>query len=175
MGATHQALLIELDLSRARAHMRALKHILLLAPATLLLSISAWAASDSILGVWLNGDKDAHIEVFKCGERYCGKIVWLKEPVYPQGSKEGTPGTPKVDHYNPDASRRMVPTMGLEIMKDFQFVGDDSWKNGTIYDPGNGKTYSAKAKLVSPNNLDLRGFIGVSLIGRTERWTRVQQ
>lgn len=155
--------------------MRALKYSLLLTTAIIVLSAPAFAAADSILGIWLNGDKDAHIEVFKCGDKYCGKIVWLKEPVYPQGSKEGTPGTPKVDVHNPDASKRKVPSMGLEIMKDFQFVGDDSWKNGTIYDPNNGKTYSAKAKLASPNDLDLRGFIGVSLIGRTEHWTRVQQ
>jgi uncharacterized protein (DUF2147 family) len=125
------------------------------------------------LGVWLNGDKDARIEMYKCGERYCGKIVWLKEPNYPAGSKDGTPGTPKLDDKNPDSGRKKTPLMGLDIVKDFQSVGDDQWKNGTIYDPGNGKTYSSKAKLVSPNDLDLRGFIGISLIGRTERWIRV--
>ncbi|HLH08769.1 MAG TPA: DUF2147 domain-containing protein [Terriglobales bacterium] len=131
-----------------------------------------WAGSDEILGVWLNQKQDAKIDVYKCGENYCGKIVWLKNPTYPEGSKEGTPGTPKVDTKNPDASLRKTPLMNMQIMHGFQFVGDNLWKNGTIYDPDSGKTYSAKATLVSHDQLNLRGFVGISLIGRTEKWTR---
>jgi uncharacterized protein (DUF2147 family) len=138
----------------------------------LAVSIPCWASSDDIVGAWLNQKKDAKIDVFKCGDKYCGKIVWLKEPDYPADSKLGTPGTPKLDHYNPDASRKKTPLMGLQIMQDLEFTGDNSWANGKIYDPDNGKTYSSKAKLVSPTDLDLRGFVGVSLLGRTERWTR---
>jgi uncharacterized protein (DUF2147 family) len=131
-----------------------------------------WAGSDDILGTWLNQKQDAKIDVFKCGNDYCGKIVWLKNPIYPPDSKFGTPGTPKLDHKNPDASLKKRPLMGLQIMQGFQFSGDNLWKNGTIYDPDSGKTYSAKATLVSHDNLDLRGFVGVSLFGRTEKWTR---
>jgi uncharacterized protein (DUF2147 family) len=130
------------------------------------------AASDDILGSWLNQDKDAKIEIFKCGNDFCGKIAWLKEPVYPAGSREGTPGTPKIDTRNPDASRRNKPILGMQIIAGFQSSGDGQWKSGTIYDPDSGKTYSAKATLVSHDQLDLRGFIGISLIGRTEKWTR---
>jgi uncharacterized protein (DUF2147 family) len=151
--------------------------IRLLAPLVLALvalgaAISAFAATDDILGSWLNQKQDAKIEIFKCGNDFCGKITWLKEPVYPAGSKEGTPGTPKVDTKNPDASRRNAPIIGMQIITGFQPSGDGQWKNGTIYDPDSGKTYSAKATLVSHDQLDLRGFIGVSLIGRTEKWTR---
>lgn len=153
--------------------MRALHYRFVLA-AILLLATSAWAGSDSIVGTWLNGDKDAHIQISKCGDTYCGKIVWLKEPNYPAGSKDGTPGTPKLDDKNPDAARKKTPLMGLEMVKGFQFAGDESWKGGTVYDPKTGKTYNAKAKLVSPNDLDLRGFVGISMFGRTDRWTRVQ-
>lgn len=99
-------------------------------------AMSICAASDDILGSWLNQDKDAKIEIFKCGNDFCGKITWLKEPAYPTGSKEGVPGTPKVDTKNSDASRRNMPLM------------------------------------VSHDQGDLRGFIGISLIGRTEKWTR---
>src|SRR5271166_2314277 len=100
--------------------MRTRKLVLFLFFFTIGATASALAASDSIIGVWLNGDKDAHIEIAKCGEKYCGKIVWLKEPLYPQGSKDGTPGTPKLDDKNPDKSRKSVPLMGLEIVKDLQ-------------------------------------------------------
>jgi len=132
----------------------------------------AFAGSDDILGAWFNQDKDAKIEIFKCGSDFCGKIVWLKDPVYPAGSKEGAPGTPKVDTKNPDASHRKDPIMGMQIVNGLQPAGSGLWKNGKIYDPDSGKTYSAKATLVSPDELDLRGFIGVSLLGRTEKWTR---
>ena len=130
------------------------------------------AASDDILGTWFNQDKDARIEIFKCGNDYCGKIVWLKEPTYPAGSTEGTPGTAKIDYKNPDPARRKVSLMDLQIVQGLQSSGDNLWKNGKIYDPDSGKTYSAKATLAAYDQLDLRGFIGFSLLGRTEKWTR---
>ncbi len=139
----------------------------------LLTTASSFVASaDDIVGVWNNQEKDARIEIFKCGTRYCGKIVSLKEPDDPPNSKDGKPGTPKLDHRNPDKALRSRPVMGLQIMNDFVFAGDNLWKDGTIYDPKKGKAYSAKITLVSPNQLNLRGFIGISLIGRTAVWTR---
>ena len=152
--------------------MRILRPAWLLLILTLAASLSAFTGADDISATWLNHDKDAKIEIFKCGGNYCRKIVWLKDPTYPVGSKLGTPGTPKLDDKNPDAARRKDPLMGLEIIKGFQFTGGNVWKNGTIYDPDSGKTYSAKATLVAPHELDLRGFIGVSMFGRTEKWTR---
>ncbi len=130
------------------------------------------ASPDDVLGVWYNQEKDARIEIYKCGEKYCGKIVWLKEPDYPPDSKEGVPGTPKLDHNNPNPELRKAPVIGLRIVHDFTFAGDNRWKGGKVYDPKNGKTYSGKMTLVSPLQLNLRGFIGISLIGRTAVWTR---
>jgi uncharacterized protein (DUF2147 family) len=147
---------------------------LLLLLVTLAAAAPAWAGSDDILGAWFNQKRDAKIDIFKCGNDYCGKIVWLKEPLYPAGSKDGIPGTPKLDDKNPDAARQKTPLMDLQIMQGMQFAGDNLWKNGKIYDPDSGKTYSSKATLVSPKELDLRGFIGFSMLGRTEKWTRAQ-
>lgn len=154
--------------------MTRMKSALLLLIVALAAAAPAWTASDDILGAWFNGDKDAKIDISKCGDNYCGKIVWLKEPNYPAGSKLGTPGTPKLDDQNPDAAHKKDPLLGLQIIQGFQFSGGNLWKNGKIYDPDSGKTYSAKATLVSPDQLDLRGFIGFSLIGRTEKWTRAK-
>jgi uncharacterized protein (DUF2147 family) len=133
---------------------------------------SVAAGPDDILGVWYNGEKDAQIELYKCGAKYCGKIIWLKEPNYPEGSKDGTPGTPKLNHNNPDAARKKDPIIGLNIVSDFSFDEENRWSGGTVYDPKNGKTYKGKMTLVSPQRLDLRGYIGISLIGRTTSWTR---
>ncbi len=139
----------------------------------LLTAVSAFGAgSDDILGVWNNQEKDARIEIFKCGDKYCGKVISLNEPNYPTGSRDGTPGTPKLDHKNADPALRSRPVIGLQIVNDFIYAGDNLWKDGTVYDPKKGKTYSGKMTLVSPTQLNLRGFIGISLIGRTAVWTR---
>jgi uncharacterized protein (DUF2147 family) len=130
------------------------------------------AQADDILGVWNNEEKDGKIEIYKCDGKYCGKIVWAKEPNYPAGSPEGTPGTPRLDNHNPDAAKRSRPILGLQIVNDFIFSGDEVWKGGTVYDPKSGNTDRGKMTLVSPNELDLRGFIGIPLFGRTTTWTR---
>ena len=145
-----------------------------LAAAALVLAAAAAPAAgpDDILGTWYNQEKDAQIEIFRCGDRYCGKIVWLRDPNYPEGSKDGVPGTPKLDHHNPDPARVKDPVLGLQIVNAMRYDNDGRWTGGTVYDPKNGKTYKGKLTLVSPAQLDLRGYIGISLIGRTTTWTR---
>ncbi|MDA8100552.1 MAG: DUF2147 domain-containing protein [Nitrospiraceae bacterium] len=130
------------------------------------------AGTDDILGLWNNAEKDAKIEIFKCGELYCGRILSLKEPNYPEGSKDGVPGTPRIDFRNPDSAHQKDPIAGLIIVKGFSSEGDGRYSGGTVYDPKNGKTYKGKMTLVSPGRLDLRGYIGIPIIGRTTSWTR---
>jgi uncharacterized protein (DUF2147 family) len=151
-----------------------MKHFMFIVFTSVILApVSAYAAcTDDILGVWNTEERDAKIEIYKCGIKYCGKIVWLQDPTYPAGSKEGTPGTPMLDHNNPKAALRRTPLIGLPILLDFVFAGDNSWKNGKIYDSESGKTFSGKMTLASPDKLNVRGFIGISLIGGTTTWTR---
>jgi uncharacterized protein (DUF2147 family) len=133
------------------------------------LSITANAQNtinaESVTGKWLNQEKDATIEISKTGGGYSGKIIWLKEPNW-------TDGNPKVDSNNPDPDLRTRPTMGLEILRGFTFKGQNKWDKGTIYDPKSGKTYSCIMTLTDMNTLSIRGFIGISLIGKTTVWTR---
>jgi uncharacterized protein (DUF2147 family) len=151
-----------------------MKNAIVLLVFCLLVTATAVSAfhGDDILGVWNNEEKDAKIEIFKCSGKYCGKIVFAKEPNYPAGSKEGVPGTPRLDHNNPDAAKRSTLILGLLIVKDFIFDGEEAWKGGTVYDPKNGKTYRGKITLVSPDKLNLRGFVGIPLFGRTTTWTK---
>jgi uncharacterized protein (DUF2147 family) len=125
---------------------------------------------DDILGIWLNEDKDAHIQVFKETNMYYGKIVWLKEPL------DEITGEPKLDDENEDPALRSRPVMGLMLLRDFEFDGDDEWTDGKIYDPKNGKTYSCYMEFRddSKDNLKVRGYIGFSMIGRTTYWTRIE-
>jgi len=77
---------------------------------------------------------------------------------------------------NPDEELQKRPIMGLELLSNFEFDGDDEWEDGDIYDPKSGKTYSCYMEFTdkTKNELKVRGYIGVSLLGRTTYWTRVE-
>jgi uncharacterized protein (DUF2147 family) len=91
----------------------------------------------------------------------------LKEPNDPNTGK------PKVDKNNPDASLRTVPLKGYRMLKDFKVLGNNQWDSGTIYDPENGSTYKCIIKMTNSNTLDIRGYIGVEALGRTDVWKRL--
>ena len=138
----------------------------------LLTATTAFGAGPSdILGIWRTERDESKVEVFRCGEKLCGKIVWLKNPKYTDSS-EGRIGTPIIDRKNPDPARRSRPLIGLQLMAGFTGQGGNSWGNGTVYDPKSGKTYRGKIHLAAPDRLELRGYIGISLIGRTSVWRR---
>lgn len=121
--------------------------------------------ADDILGIWMTGGKEpAKIQTYKSGDKYYGKIIWLKNPT--ENGKQRT------DANNPDQAKRNNPIVGLVILAGFKFDGDDEWKGGDIYDPESGKTYSSYMYLKDNNTLKVRGYVGVSLFGRTETWTR---
>ena len=122
--------------------------------------------ADDVLGIWFNEEKDAKIEIYEEGGKYFGRIIWLEEPIDPETGK------PKLDDENPDEELQKRPVMGLLLVKDFVFDGDDVWDDGEIYDPKSGNTYSCYMKFDSENTLKVRGYIGISWIGRTTYWTR---
>jgi len=64
------------------------------------------------------------------------------------------------------------PILGMVLMRDFHPVGDD-WVEGTVVDPENGKEYKGKIWAVGNDALKMRGYIGISLLGRTESWVRI--
>lgn len=105
------------------------------------------------------------MEFYQCEEKICGKIIWLNELNYVHDS-DGPVGTTKVDRKNPDPALRSRPILGLQVMEGVTATGKDSWGGGTCYDPQTGKSYKCKMTLVSPERLEMRGFIGISLFGR---------
>jgi uncharacterized protein (DUF2147 family) len=123
--------------------------------------------ADAILGKWVNPSGEGQIQIYKKGNLYYGKLVWLKFP------NDEVTGKPKLDKSNPDKNLQSRPILGLEILKNFKFDGDDVYEDGKIYDPKNGKDYSCKMTL-NGNKLKIRGYIGISLLGRSEVWTRVK-
>jgi uncharacterized protein (DUF2147 family) len=125
-------------------------------------------AGDRLIGVWEPSHGKARVKIEKIGSKYYGKIVWLREPNDPNT------GQPKVDRNNPDEALRTVPLRGYRLLKDFTYGGNEEWSEGTIYDPENGNTYSCVITLKDANTLDIRGYIGVKALGRTDVWKRLQ-
>ena len=130
------------------------------------------AAERDLIGTWDVESKDAKMEIFKCGDKYCGRLVWLQDPINSPEEDRVRAGRPKTDDNNPDPSLRNRPLLGLQIMSNFTYAGDNDWVGGKVYDPESGNIYSAKMTLVSIDRLDLRGYVLFSLFGRTNTWTR---
>lgn len=138
--------------------------VLLLIAGCLYSNIS-FAQADKIEGQWYNEEKTAKVEIYKANDqKFWGKIVWLKEPL--------RDGKPKIDINNPKENARSQPIIGLPILRSFVKSGDNKYTDGQIYDPKNGKTYSCTITYKSDNELSVRGFMGISMIGRTTKWTR---
>lgn len=138
----------------------------------LLTATTAFSAGpDDVLGLWKTAGGDSQLELFRCGDKICGKVVWLKVPKYID-SADGPVGKIKIDRKNPNPALRNRPILGLMVMQGFTPKGSKRWVNGTSYNPETGKSYKSKMQLKSPSRLELRGYIGISLIGRNHVLTR---
>jgi len=139
-----------------------MKTLLYLFMTTLLvptISLANNSNADVILGEWLSQEKDGKISIYKQGDKFYGKISWGK-----------TPG--KKDVNNPDPKLKNRDIVGLVILQDFKFTGS-TWEDGKIYDPKSGKTYDCIIKSKENNKiLEIRGYIGTPMFGRTATWTR---
>ena len=134
--------------------------ILMLAP------LAAVFAQD-VVGKWKLSDGTAIVEVYQQGDVYNGKIVWLQNPTEADGS-------PAVDDLNPDPKLRTRQVLGLNMLNNLKKTGSE-YTGGSIYDPGNGKTYNCSMK-VEGDVLKVRGSLDKrGLIGRTMDWFRVKE
>jgi uncharacterized protein (DUF2147 family) len=124
------------------------------------IQVQAQTPSNAIVGEWVNEKGDAKFKIYRKADKFYGDIIW------------GT-GGPTKDIKNPDPAKKNRDLVGLTILNDFKFENKNIWSSGTIYDPNDGKTYSCKMTLKNPNQLEVRGFLGVSLLGRSETWTRI--
>jgi uncharacterized protein (DUF2147 family) len=134
------------------------KYIFFVLTNIFMVALHAQISSTSINGTWQTMAKDAELTIYNEGNVFFGKITWLK--------------VPGKDDKNPKVELRSRDLVGTIILTNFTFNGKDRWENGKIYDPSGGKTYACTMKLKDANKLDIRGYIGISLLGRTEVWTR---
>jgi uncharacterized protein (DUF2147 family) len=126
--------------------------------------------SQDITGLWLTENGEGKIRIFKCGDKYCGKTTWIRP------TKEYPDPSIKLDHNNPNPAKRGRKIIGKTIMWGLMFDDEDKlYEDGWIYDPGRGKVFSCKVWLKDGGKtIFMRGFIGISLLGKTTTWTRIK-
>ena len=129
----------------------------------------AAAADYKIHGLWVD-NKDPNRQKFAvmvedCGSKVCGSLYWLKKPLFANG-------LPKRDKHNPNEALRDRPLCGLQILTGFQPANDALWQDGEIYNPDDGLTFSSNMKLSPEGTLKIRGYVGISLFGKTLEWVR---
>ncbi len=134
--------------------------MLALASIFLLFAGAATTSPSPLVGDWATPNHSI-VRVFSCkASSLCVRIV-----------KVGPTNEPQVDVNNPSAAEHKRPLCGLEIGNGFHPDSPGHAKDGHIYDPESGKTYSAEMTR-DGDVLKLRGYIGISLFGRTETWHR---
>jgi uncharacterized protein (DUF2147 family) len=120
-------------------------------------------------GVWLTGKKKAAIRIAPCndsGDRLCGQLVWMKKLYDDKGRL-------RLDWFNPDQSKKHRPMCGVHVLKELEKEDEGVWK-GDVYNPKDGKTYSAIVRVEDKDQLHLRAYVGFEFLGRTETWTRLE-
>ena len=131
--------------------------------AALLLAGAAWAQPPA--GVWDTGE--SHVDIYECGALLCGRIIALDEPLDADGKE-------KTDGNNPDPALRSRPIIGMDLIAGFSRKSDREWTGGTIYDPRDGKTYKCRMSVQDDGTLEVRGYVGLPLFGKTVVWTRIE-
>lgn len=118
------------------------------------------------VGVWINESERVQVEIVPCGERFCGQIVWLSWLDDPED-------LPLVDLNNSDPILRTRPLVGLTVLRDLRRADAHRWVDGRIYNPIDGRDYSALMSIQEDGSLRVRAYVLHPLIGQTQLWNRV--
>ncbi len=118
-----------------------------------------------LLGNWMAESEKIAIEIYRCEEYLCGKIVWVIKPYRNNGEF-------KRDKRNPDPALRHRGYCGIEVVRGLRGKNDRVWRRGTFYNPKKGTTYDLDIALRDDGQLELRGYLGFRLFGKSEIWYR---
>ncbi len=135
-------------------------------------AVAQTEAADKILGTYYvsddTSDEDCKVKITKDKSgTYSGRIIWVKNPYFKDG-------TLKRDIKNPDPAKRNTPGDQIPLVFHFRYdAKKNQWVDGEIYDPIHGKMYKCKMWFENDNTLRVRGYIGVSALGRTMTWKKL--
>jgi uncharacterized protein (DUF2147 family) len=114
--------------------------------------------ADAIVGEWWTEKKDGRVKFVKYADgSYKGILSWGIHP--------------RKDDLNRDPKLRDRPVIGIVLMWHLVYR-DGEYVDGYVYNPEDGGTYRMKAWLTSRDSLKVRGYVGISLFGQTQIWTR---
>ena len=118
--------------------------------------------SDQIVGHWMSAENNLEVEIFKTGDNYDAKVVWIDD-----SNDKSRPMNTRCDFRNPDQSLRKRKIIGLIVMDGLIYnKKNNEWEKGKIYDPHTGKDWNAKASLTKDGLLRVRGYLGFQLFGK---------
>lgn len=115
----------------------------------ILILFSSVVKAQSIEGIWWTGKQAAKVKIYKTqAGHYEGELIWTK-----------------------DQSEKIKATHGSIVIRNLVKESETKYK-GNAFDPESKKTYGCNITVRDANNIDLRGYLGISLLGKTEQWTR---
>jgi uncharacterized protein (DUF2147 family) len=124
------------------------------------------ARADELDGFWMDSHGEVVLEVQRCGQQMCAKVVWLRLPYGPDRK-------PLKDYRNPDAALQHRPVCGLRVIEGFTKQPDGTWGGGDVYVPDLGMSFKGYATVLSPTQIEVRGYVFLPLFGSSEVWSRV--
>ena len=116
--------------------------------------------SKDLVGYFQGAEKNSIFKFYKSGEKYIGKLVWMKRPE-------------RKDTMNPDVSKRHKKILGSIVVYGFIYDGKNIWKGGYVYDANKGKTYQGIIIQDEKGNITMRGFLGIPILGKSEYFEKV--
>jgi len=133
--------------------------------------------ADGIVGYWLVATADAAIRIERRGDGYYdGYIAWQLHDTYGPEDGPELEGRAVTDRNNPDPALRSRPLDGLRLVWDLHYDPEhEEWSGGRVYDSEDGHTFRCQMWLLDPDHLRLRGYVGITLLGGSSTWTRINK
>jgi uncharacterized protein (DUF2147 family) len=120
----------------------------------------AFATTPVPAGVWLWDDGRAAVEFHPCGKALCGRIVWVTQEAARNAG-------PLLDLKNPNPALRGRRICGLDYIMGVTKTADGDWKKGRVYDFNGGATYDLDIDSVDADQVKMRGYKGIRMMGAT--------
>jgi uncharacterized protein (DUF2147 family) len=119
--------------------------------------------SKDICGVWMSSDKSVKVQIYKFGNTYEGKVLWI----------ESEDGKQKLDEHNPDPALRNRPMVGVKVLWGLVYNSEkEIFENGSAY--VNGHTFCGKAQYLQDGNLKVTGYVcALKFLKKSEIFHRV--
>ena len=126
--------------------------------ASLLASLTAGVGFETPepFGIWRNSKDSVHIEILRCGEALCGRVVWANEKAKADARKGGTD-----------------PLVGTEMLRNFRKDSKGRWR-GKVFVPDIGQTFYGTIAMIDAHKLKARGCLFAGIVCRSKIWVQIE-